>query len=147
MISLRSYEQKDYVFVQGVEDQVFHSMNADEFSSYYLENEFVEIDMILQNNNVIGYIVIWLDLDKSQIYSMYIKEQYRQQNFGYQALLLIQEKLVNLGVKDWTLEVRKSNQAAIKLYQKIGFKIVVSRNNYYRDHEDAWLMIKRLNEE
>ena len=39
-----------------------------------------------------------------------------------------------------TLEVRKSNEAAIALYTKFGFKEVGVRKNYYEHKEDAILM-------
>ena len=39
-----------------------------------------------------------------------------------------------------TLEVRKSNQAAIALYEKFGFSPVNVVKRYYSDGEDAILM-------
>ena len=45
------------------------------------------------------------------------------------------------GIKDMTLEVRKSNVAAQGLYQKLGFAIEGERKKYYEDNnEDAWIM-------
>lgn len=44
-----------------------------------------------------------------------------------------------------SLEVRKSNQKAIALYQKNGFDIQSIRRDYYQDnHEDAYLMTKEM---
>lgn len=37
------------------------------------------------------------------------------------------------------LEVRKSNLAAIGLYERLGFVMISERKNYYND-EDAWVM-------
>ena len=46
------------------------------------------------------------------------------------------------------LEVRPSNQPAIKLYQKLGFQIFGRRPNYYPEtREDALVMMKNLKEE
>ena len=43
-----------------------------------------------------------------------------------------------------TLEVRKSNAAAIALYSKLGFEIEGVRKGYYEDTgEDALIMWKR----
>ncbi len=51
----------------------------------------------------------------------------------------------HLGYRNINLEVRISNQKAINLYKKYGFKIVTIRKNYYQDnHEDAYLMIKKM---
>jgi ribosomal-protein-alanine N-acetyltransferase len=44
-----------------------------------------------------------------------------------------------------TLEVRRSNLAAIRLYEALGFRTVGMRPNYYNDnHEDAAVMIMDL---
>ncbi|MDX2015315.1 MAG: ribosomal protein S18-alanine N-acetyltransferase [Myxococcaceae bacterium] len=44
-----------------------------------------------------------------------------------------------------TLEVRRSNVAAIRLYESLGFRTVGMRPNYYNDnHEDAAVMIMDL---
>ena len=44
------------------------------------------------------------------------------------------------------LEVRVSNMPAIKLYEKFGFRKVRRIKSYYRDGEDAYVMVKRLKE-
>ena len=45
------------------------------------------------------------------------------------------------GARVATLEVRESNDLAIRLYEKLGFEVVGSRDSYYRDNnEDAILM-------
>lgn len=44
-----------------------------------------------------------------------------------------------------SLEVRVSNESAIKLYEKFGFKNVGIRKNYYQDNfEDAYLMVREM---
>ena len=40
------------------------------------------------------------------------------------------------------LEVRMSNEAAIRLYEGVGFKKIDCRKNYYeKPREDAWIMV------
>ena len=43
-----------------------------------------------------------------------------------------------------TLEVRPSNKKAQELYRKLGFNKVAIRRNYYKDNEDAFLLLKDL---
>ena len=48
-------------------------------------------------------------------------------------------------IKKWFLEVRRSNDPAVALYKKFGFKAVGTRKNYYKTptgREDALIMVK-----
>ena len=46
------------------------------------------------------------------------------------------------------LEVRPSNIPAVTLYEKLGFKVIARRRDYYTDSkEDALMMVKNLKEE
>ena len=48
------------------------------------------------------------------------------------------------GIREMTLEVRKSNRVAIGMYQSFGFEIVGERKGFYHDNgEDALIMWKR----
>jgi len=142
MIFLRPYENKDFAVVYEQENTLFHPMKESEFMSMYVEDELVHILMIDDGNQAIGYLIIWLDMDKSQIYSMVIFEPFQRQGNGYVALMLLEIYLKQKGVHEWSLEVRKSNHKALGLYQKMGFKTEATREGYYRDHEDALLMLK-----
>jgi len=46
--------------------------------------------------------------------------------------------------KEVYLEVRVSNTPAIRLYEKLGFKIVKVLEGYYSDGENAYLMAREL---
>ena len=48
------------------------------------------------------------------------------------------------GVESIYLEVRVSNEPAIRLYEKFGFRRARRVRGYYADGEDAYVMVKRL---
>jgi len=82
---------------------------------------------------------------KGHVVSIAVLDEYRRKGIG-QALV---EESVN-GVKlrkcdEFYLEVRCSNNEAVKLYEKLGFVIRQQLNAYYRDGEDAYLMAIELN--
>lgn len=63
-----------------------------------------------------------------------------RQGYGWLMLGKILERGRKQGC-DWTyLEVRPSNLAAIRLYQKAGFEIFRKRSHYYEDGSDAYVM-------
>jgi ribosomal-protein-alanine N-acetyltransferase len=48
---------------------------------------------------------------------------------------------IALDATESVLEVRISNEVAINLYRKYGYRVLTRRKRYYRDNdEDAWLM-------
>lgn len=142
MIYLREFTEKDFTLVINSENELFNKMTEEEFYAHYLDNPLITIHMISDSHTVVGYIVIWLDGDKSQIYSMVIFEPFRRQGIGYTSMMIMEIMLKQKGVHEWSLEVRDSNKSALGLYQKIGFKEVAIRHGYYKNHEDALLMVK-----
>ncbi|MFM7546033.1 MAG: GNAT family N-acetyltransferase, partial [Synechococcales cyanobacterium] len=66
---------------------------------------------------------------------------HRRQGVGYGmlcSLLLIGKQR---GLERATLEVRRSNLAALALYESVGFQILGQRNGYYHDNgEDAVIL-------
>ena len=106
------------------------------------KNEFLNIYIYVDNSKVKGVIVFNLIYDRIEIEYIIVEEQYR--NKGIATSLLDYISKIN-DIKNITLEVRKSNLSAIKLYEKNGFEIVAERKNYYKE-EDGLLMIKRISD-
>ena len=82
---------------------------------------------------------------KGHVVSIAVVEEHRRKGIG-NALV---EESVN-GVKlrkcdEFYLEVRCSNNDAVRLYEKLGFIIKQQLNAYYRDGEAAYLMAIELN--
>ena len=68
----------------------------------------------------------------------------RCKGVGKQMLLRLMEEGIKMGVEAFTLEVRKSNAAAIHLYEGLGFVTEGVRKNFYEEPvEDALIMWKR----
>ena len=79
-----------------------------------------------------------------EITNVVTKESMRGKGIGKQMLLQLMEEGRKMGVEAFTLEVRKSNYAAIKLYEKLGFATEGVRKNFYEEPtEDALIMWKR----
>ena len=68
----------------------------------------------------------------------------RGKGIGKMMLLKLTEQGIQMGVEAFTLEVRMSNEAAIHLYEKLGFVTEGIRKNFYEEpKEDALIMWKR----
>ena len=102
-----------------------------------LINDNLHTHFVLEDESFIGYISIWHDENKAQIESIIVNVK----NNGYGQKLL-KYALDYLNGYVITLEVRKSNSIAIHVYEKFGFKTVTIRKNYYKNNEDALLMLR-----
>lgn len=94
------------------------------------------------DGKVIGYAGAWIILDESHITNIAIENCERGHGYGKQLTRGLLQYLSNLGATYATLEVRRSNERAQRLYTDLGFQPVGWRKKYYEDNqEDALLMV------
>ena len=87
---------------------------------------------------VIGYAGIWLIQDEGHITNVGILPEYRRMGLAETLVTTLIDAAEQRGVTSETLEVRVSNEPAIRLYEKLGFRLAGRRRGYYPDnHEDA----------
>jgi ribosomal-protein-alanine N-acetyltransferase len=90
---------------------------------------------------ILGFIGIWLMAGEAHIVTVAVREDYRRMGVGERLLIACIEMATEYDQEVVTLEVRKSNEAAQRLYEKDGLDRVGFRVRYYSDnHEDAVIM-------
>jgi [ribosomal protein S18]-alanine N-acetyltransferase len=90
--------------------------------------------------HIIGYGVMSLGAGEAHILNVCVREEFRTVGFGRRLLDHLLELATAAGVSEAFLEVRPSNLAAIRLYQKLGFEQIGVRRGYYQaadGREDA----------
>jgi len=93
------------------------------------------------DGNLAGYAGTWHILDEAHITNIAIAKNYRGKKYAQALLKKIIDECIQEKVKYITLEVRVSNEPAINLYTKFGFKSFGTRKKYYQDNnEDALIM-------
>ncbi len=96
---------------------------------------------------VVGFCGCWLIEDEVHVSTIGVHPDYRGLGLGEYLLASLLAEAMERRATSATLEVRISNFAAQRLYQKYGFETIGRRRRYYRDnHEDALLMgVESLN--
>jgi ribosomal-protein-alanine N-acetyltransferase len=100
---------------------------------------------------VIGYIMCRMEggisnfglkwVRRGHIVSVAIQQEYRRQKLASKLIKQSMKALETIyAAKEVILEVRITNHAAIKLYDKLGFKRIRILRTYYRNGEDAQMM-------
>lgn len=89
---------------------------------------------------VIGMVGFWVMAGEAHISTIAVRQAHRRQGLGELLLLSAIELAQTLDTQVITLEVRASNTAAQRLYEKYGFYRTGIRRGYYSDREDAVIM-------
>ncbi|WP_392389964.1 MULTISPECIES: ribosomal protein S18-alanine N-acetyltransferase [Acinetobacter] len=98
-----------------------------------------------QANQVVGFCILQPVLDEANLLLMAIHPSQQGKGLGYKLLDQSIQQLKNNPIQIF-LEVRESNTAAIRLYEKTGFHQIDVRKNYYPNpdgsREHAVIMVK-----
>jgi [ribosomal protein S18]-alanine N-acetyltransferase len=106
-------------------------------------NDIANYVVLFKDEKLVGYAGIWLILDEGHITNVAVHPEYRTQGAGTRLMDALIEICHKRNIISMTLEVRKSNLAALKLYEKYNFVQKGIRKFYYADNkEDAIIMWK-----
>ncbi|MBJ8419925.1 ribosomal protein S18-alanine N-acetyltransferase [Acinetobacter courvalinii] len=98
-----------------------------------------------QADQVVGFCILQPVLDEANLLLMAIHPSQQGKGLGYKLLDQSIQQLKNNPIQIF-LEVRESNTAAIRLYEKTGFHQIDVRKNYYPNpdgsREHAVIMVK-----
>ena len=90
---------------------------------------------------VAGFVAFWRVLDEMHINNLAIDPRWRGRGLGRALLRGVMAAAAGLGIRRATLEVRRSNTPALRLYEGEGFAVVGVRPNYYSHPvEDALVL-------
>ncbi|UUM13211.1 ribosomal protein S18-alanine N-acetyltransferase [Clostridiaceae bacterium HFYG-1003] len=132
--------------------EAIHQINALSFSSPWsreaiqaeLHNEQAYYLTARADGQTVGYAGAWLVFDEVQITNIAVHPQMRGRGIAGRLLQALIEDMRERSMAVMFLEVRVSNQAAIRLYESAGFQYAGYRKGFYPDKEDAHVMSLKL---
>ncbi len=139
----------DVAGVQEVERSSFPvPWPANAFRHELTQNRNAHYIVAREGERIVGYAGLWLMVDEAHITTFAVHPDARRRRVGERLLQRLFEIATDVGAEWITLEVRASNLAAQRLYEKYGFKRAGVRRRYYSDNsEDALIMwTERLRE-
>jgi [ribosomal protein S18]-alanine N-acetyltransferase len=90
---------------------------------------------------VTAFCAVWIIFDELHINTLAVHPCWRRQGVASLLLTHVLDDAVRLGAEKATLEVRRSNEGARKLYERFGFEVGGVRKEYYRQPvEDALIL-------
>jgi [ribosomal protein S18]-alanine N-acetyltransferase len=95
----------------------------------------------VESDQLVGYLIISRYVDAWHVMNLAVAYGYRRRGIATRLMERLFELTASDGRRGYTLEVRVSNEAAIKLYEALGFRARGIRRGYYTDNrEDALIM-------
>lgn len=127
---IRKATRQDINEIVAIEQLLFnHSYTQDYIQTFFKQGSLL---IALNFNKVIGVVGWFNQIDYAEIIMIGVKEEYQNNHVGNMLMKACISMLVELNVKTLFIEVRKTNNTAIKLYESLGFKENRIRENYYQ---------------
>src|SRR5205823_6503942 len=82
------------------------------------------------------YAGLWKMSDEAHITTVGVRANQQGKGYGHALMAALIQRAYHLGSRWLTLEVRPSNDVAVRLYEKFGFKVIGRRRGYYTDNNE-----------
>ena len=91
--------------------------------------------------SIIGYGGMWRMYDEAHVTTIGVRRDLQHRGYGRALFAGLVQAAYDMGAKWVTLEVRTTNENAMRMYEAFGFKVIGRRKGYYTDNgEDAIVM-------
>ena len=143
MIRYELMNESHVVQVAALEKICFSDPWSEKSVGSELHNSLSCWIVALDGETVAGYVGSQTVIDESDMMNIAVHPDYRRKGIGENLINVLCDSLRKRSSRALSLEVRASNSPAICLYEKLGFRQVGKRPNYYRNpREDALILRK-----
>ena len=140
MIEIITMNESHVAQVAALEKANFSEPWSENSVRSELSNKLALWLVAVEGEMVCGYVGSQTVMEEADMMNIAVDEAFRRRGI---ARALVEELIRRLDAHCLTLEVRASNEAAIALYESMGFqKIGLRKNYYYKPREDALILRK-----
>ena len=142
MIEIRRLGVRDLTAVDRIERRSYPTpWSRSMFAGELAKPSSVCLGAFGETGELLGYLIISRYVDAWHVMNLAVEPEHRRRGIAIALLERLFELTSSEGRRGYTLEVRVSNTAAIKLYERTGFHARGIRRGYYTDNrEDALIM-------
>jgi ribosomal-protein-alanine N-acetyltransferase len=141
-VSLRRLDLSDLDEVERIERASYPApWSRSMFASELAKPSSVSLAAVGDTGGLVGYLVLSRYVDAWHVMNLAVDPAWRRRGVAASLLERLLEDTKGDTERGYTLEVRVSNEAAIRLYERFGFRARGVRRGYYTDNrEDAIIM-------
>lgn len=137
--------ETDLTEVAAIEQEIFSQPWTKQGFLDALNNKNTLYLVAKEKNDILGYIGLWQSYEEADITNVAVKSGHRRKGVADALLNELERLAVQKGITTLTLEVRVSNTAAVRLYEKHGFHSLGIRPGFYeKPKEDAMIMLAAI---
>jgi [ribosomal protein S18]-alanine N-acetyltransferase len=129
--------------VAALEAECFtNPWTRDMLAAELARNRFARVYVVrVADTPVAAFCACWIVVDELHINTIAVAFPHRRKGLGLALMRHILQDVAGEGIRRATLEVRRSNEAARRLYASLGFRVAAVRPGYYtHPDEDALIM-------
>ena len=153
-LEIRRMRPDDLDEVMAIERAAFRHPWSPELFRRELEHDWSTILVAVEpltsasgkgSERIVAFLIYWLVHDEVHILNVAVAPEHRRKGLARMLMAETERRAVQAAAALLTLEVRRSNTAALELYREFDYRAVGVRPNYYVDEgEDAIVMVKEL---
>ncbi|HNX29830.1 MAG TPA: ribosomal protein S18-alanine N-acetyltransferase [Syntrophomonadaceae bacterium] len=142
---LRKMVSQDINEIMAIEQNAFSMPWSRESYLAEMKNHFAHYVVCDIGGKIAGYGGIWIVFEEAHITNVAVGTEFRRQGLGTAIMLELEKLAREKKAARILLEVRPSNEPALRTYRKLNYLPNNVRTEYYTDNgEDALIMIKLL---
>ena len=151
--TLRLFQPDDIKWVVSINQRCLPENYPDQFFlglHYHAPTAFFVAEY---EDEIVGYIMCRIErgisgfgrlpAKKGHIVSVAVLHSVRRKGIGTALITAGMEAMTDYGASEFFLEVRKANEGAVAIYEKLEYTVRRVLRGYYRDGEAAYLMVKK----
>lgn len=130
--------------VADIEKMVFSDPCSESGLEIFLDEKNLCV-CCFEGDTLVSYCTLLTVLDEAQIINVATHPDCRGRGYAKDVMSAVFDECKKREIAFISLEVRESNEAAIKLYKSFGFTVEGKRKDFYKNpRENALVMIKKL---
>jgi len=122
---------KDVLDIYNIELSCFNNSYSMQTIQDDINNDKVAIFLYLKNDKPVGFISVYYFLDEANLQKIAVIESERRNGIATKLINYASTFLKENKINSFYLEVNEHNLIAINVYEKLGFKKISTRQNYY----------------
>ncbi len=142
-IRIEALREEHLADVAKIESECFFEPWSENSLRLLLEDNAIAFVALAGDGRAVAYGAMLCVLDEGQITNVATLSDYRRRGIAERIMKALAERGAERGISSFTLEVRATNEAARRLYAKLGWQELGVRRGFYRfPMEDAIVMRK-----